>query len=89
MNTGAGYYGKPGQRQRFVKFGFVGCPDVMFVLPGGRAGFIECKIGKNAPTWAQAQFLQQARTAGALTGVVYTLDDLEALVRGVLAGGAS
>ena len=80
LNTGAATYGQPGQRQRFVRFGPVGQPDIIGFgpPPDGRGVSVECKRGKNTLTWAQEQFMSQAQSQGAFAVCVYSVDELMA-----------
>jgi len=54
---------------RFVRFGFRGSSDIIGVLPGGRALFIEVKRKVGRLTEAQKEFLAHAQMAGALFSV--------------------
>lgn len=53
-----------------------GVSDLAFVLPGGRAAFIELKVGKNGTSDKQDDFLKDARTAGALCAVCRSVEDV-------------
>lgn len=58
-----------------------GVPDLSFILPGGRAAFIELKTAKGRQSDAQEDFEAHARSAGALYAVCRSLPE----VQGVLA----
>lgn len=70
-NSGAVKSGK-----RFIKFGQVGSPDILGILPYGRLLCVECKIGKNKLSRSQEDWLKRAAEAGAKTCVVYSLEEL-------------
>jgi hypothetical protein len=46
-----------------------GFADIMLVMHGGIACFIECKIGKNATSPEQERFIERMRNLGARVGV--------------------
>lgn len=76
-NTGCSYYGRPGRRARFVRFGPVGASDILGCLPDGRALAVECKRGKNVPTYAQVTFLKEIRKHGGIAWWVTSVEQLE------------
>ncbi len=71
MNSGATRIGA-----RWVKFGFVGCPDVLGQLRDGRMLGVEVKspTGKLRPE--QAVFLERIRGAGGVSFVARDLRDV-------------
>ena len=73
MNTGAARIG-----DRFVKFGFTGCPDVLGQLRDGRLLGVEVKapMGKLRPE--QAVFLERIRSGG---GVAFVARDCRDVMR--------
>ena len=71
MNVGGAKFGR-----RFVRFGVRGMADILAVK-SGRAIFVECKRHPNAPTIIQEEFLQDVREHGALSWVVYSVEELE------------
>ncbi len=84
-NTGAGrlmHYGRPG---RFVRFGFVGQPDITGVSRDGRVIAIEVKRRKtrNNTSEAQKSYLAEVRAAGGLAGVATNLEEAIAIVEGM------
>ena len=73
MNSGAAKVGN-----RFIRFGFKGCPDVLGQLHDGRLLGVEVKrpTGKLRPE--QSVFLERIRAAG---GVAFVARDLRDVVR--------
>lgn len=59
MNSGAMRIGK-----RFVRFGWVGCPDVLGQLKDGRLIGVEVKAAKGKLRPEQTIFLERIRLAG-------------------------
>jgi len=59
MNSGAAKIGN-----RFVRFGWKGCPDVLGQLKDGRLLGVEVKAGKGRLRPEQAIFLERIRLAG-------------------------
>ena len=53
-----------------------GVPDLAFVLPGGRAAFIELKVGKNDTSDAQESFMLDAEGVGAVCEVCRSVEDV-------------
>ena len=68
-----------GQRERFVRFGPVGQPDILGIgpPPDGRAILVECKRGTNPLTKHQQRFLDLACSHGAFAVCVHSVDELE------------
>lgn len=54
-----------GKRFKGLPKGFA---DIMVILPGGRAAFIECKADKNKTSPEQERFITKMRELGALAG---------------------
>jgi hypothetical protein len=73
MNTGAVRIGA-----RFVRFGFVGCPDVLGQLKDGRLLGVEVKAAKGKLRPEQAVFLDRIRCAG---GVAFVARDCRDVLR--------
>ncbi|MBK9346723.1 MAG: VRR-NUC domain-containing protein [Burkholderiales bacterium] len=73
MNSGAARVGN-----RFIRFGFTGCPDVLGQLTDGRLLGVEVKspTGKLRPE--QSLFLERVRGAG---GVAFMARDLRDVLR--------
>ena len=61
-----------GKRFRGMPKGF---SDILCVLPGGRAAFIECKVGDNKLSPEQERFLEHMQALGCMSGVAYTVAD--------------
>ena len=59
MNSGAAKVGN-----RFVRFGWPGCPDVMGQLRDGRLLGVEVKSRTGRPSPEQSLFLERIRAAG-------------------------
>jgi hypothetical protein len=60
-----------------VKLAPRGFSDIVGVLPGGRALFIEVKTGKNKTTEFQEIFLEEMKNQGALAFVAYSIEDCD------------
>ena len=73
MNSGAVRIGK-----RFVRFGWVGCPDVLGQLKDGRLLGVEVKAEKGKLRPEQSIFLERIRCAG---GVAFMARDLRDVMR--------
>lgn len=54
-----------------------GIPDILGVLPGGKALMIEVKARRGKLSPAQQQFLEAARERGALAFVARSITDLQ------------
>ena len=59
---------------KFVSPGFVGMPDRLVLLPGGRLGFVEVKAPRKKPRAIQTVRHEQLRQLGFK---VYVLDNKE------------
>ena len=70
------FYTKSGQRVSGLPKGFA---DVMAILPGGRAAFIECKVEKGKPSPEQTQFINRMQELGALAGVARSVPEALAI----------
>jgi len=71
MNSGATRIGT-----RWVKFGFVGCPDVLGQLRDGRLLGVEVKSPTGKPRPEQTIFLARIRGAGGVAFVARDLRDV-------------
>lgn len=58
-----------------------GVPDIALVFPGGRAAFIELKIGSKKLSPTQRLFIFNATEFGAYTEVCWSLDDVIAAIK--------
>lgn len=72
MNSGAARIGN-----RFVRFGFTGCPDVLGQLRDGRLLACEVKAAKGRLRPEQAVFLERVRSAGGLAIVARNCLDVQ------------
>jgi hypothetical protein len=59
-----------------------GFPDLVGVLPGGRALFVEVKALRGKPSPDQINFLEQARNSGACAGVARSIEDVIRIING-------
>ena len=93
VNTGSGWTGSRIQKNRdgsitiFNPRPFdtgvpVGFSDLLGVLPGGKALFLEIKSLKGKPSPAQLNFLAQATKTGAFAGVARSFDDVLKIING-------
>lgn len=76
MNTGVFRPQRKDGSTGFVRAGFNGCPDVIGMLKGGRALYVEVKRPSGKTTPEQAAFLQSAAKDGALAFVARSADDV-------------
>lgn len=78
-NTGS-FAGEYNGRKRFVKFGTPGLADITGVLPGGRAIYVECKVGRDKQSDKQRAFQASVERAGGLYVLARSIDDLESAI---------
>ncbi len=71
MNSGAAKIGN-----RFVRFGWTGCPDVIGQLRDGRFIGVEVKAAKGKLRPEQAVFLERIRLAGGIAFVAHDYRDV-------------
>jgi len=76
MNTGAIKIPAANGRDRFVRFGFPGCSDIIGQLKDGRFLAIEVKSPVGRATEAQDAFLALVATHGGVAGVVRSVESL-------------
>lgn len=76
MQSGAGKLVRKSGASQWLRFGFVGCPDVLGQLRDGRVLAVECKRPSGATTPAQEAFLEMVRANGGLAVVARSVDDL-------------
>ena len=76
MNSGAARIGN-----RFVKFGFIGCPDVLGQLRDGRLLGVEVKASKGRLRPDQTIVLERINTAGGLAFVAKNCNDVFAALK--------
>lgn len=96
VNVGEGWTGNPNdihydrvkniltiKNPRRFKTGLPnGFSDLMGILPGGRALFVEVKTDRGKPTEAQVNFLRQMSGIGALAGVARGMNDVIRIIKG-------
>lgn len=75
QNSGAAKVGN-----RFVRFGWPGCPDVLGQLNDGRLLGVEVKSRTGRASPEQAQFLERIRAAG---GVAFVARDCRDVLKGL------
>jgi len=82
-STGAARYRNADGTQRLMRFGPLGQPDILGVIPHcGRLLAVEIKRPGRSPTRAQADFLDRVNRSGGLAFVAHSLDELiESLAR--------
>lgn len=61
---------------RWIKFGFVGCPDIMGQLTDGRFLAVECKSSTGTASIEQINFLQCVNAANGVGIVARSVDDV-------------
>ena len=64
-----------------------GVPDLVLLLPPGRAAFIELKAGAGRLSTAQMAFKKQVKSLGFRFAECRSVDEVERFVRGLIAGG--
>ena len=70
-NSGAARVGN-----RFIRFGWPGCPDVLGQLKDGRLLGVEVKAPKGRPSTEQTLFLAQINAAGGVGFIARSLVDV-------------
>lgn len=78
MNSGAARIGN-----RFVRFGFPGCPDVLGQLRDGRVLACEVKAAKGKLRPEQSVFLDRVRGAGGVAFVARNCNDVLNQLKGL------
>jgi len=81
MNSGATRIGT-----RWVKFGFVGCPDLLGMLRDGRLLGVEVKAPRGKLRPEQAVFLERIRAGG---GVSFVARDCRDVIRELQGKGST
>jgi len=77
MNTGAVTIDT-----RFLRFGFIGCPDILGQLKDGRLLAIEVKAPRGRVTPSQASFLARVEKNHGVCGVARSIDDARRILGG-------
>ena len=86
MNSGS-YIAGDSKDRRYIRYGFIGCPDILGMLKPRRDGepgmvlAIEVKRPSGKPTPEQLAFLDLVTKNGGCAGIVRSVDDLELLLR--------
>jgi hypothetical protein len=75
MNTGAAKL-----KGFFVRFGFVGCSDILGQLKDGRLLAIECKAADGKLSPEQRDFLDQVRRNRGVAGTARSIQDVDTLL---------
>ena len=76
QNTGAGKFIYPdGRVSQFIRFGFVGCPDICGYMHDARALFVETKSERGRKNDAQAAFIEHAKKAGCVAFFARSVTD--------------
>jgi hypothetical protein len=69
------------KRQRFVRYGFVGCSDIIGQLKDGRLLAVEVKVKRDKPSPEQAAFLEQVNQAAGVALIARSIEDVDAALR--------
>ncbi len=77
INTGA-----VKMQSRYMRFGFVGCSDLIGQMIDGRFLALECKSNTGKLTEEQTAFLDRVKRHGGVAGMVRSIDDAEVLLNG-------
>ena len=85
MNSGATKYMDEKGKERWVRFGFPGCPDIHGMLSDGRALYFEVKTETGVISDHQQVFMDKVLAAGAVGGIVRSADEAVDIVRGAFA----
>ena len=80
INTGAVKIQAPGGKDRFVRYGFPGCSDIIGQLTDGRFLAVEVKSHSGRATDAQEAFLALVATHGGVAVLARSVDDLTPLL---------
>lgn len=76
MNTGAVQM----RGVRFMRFGFLGCSDLIGQVKGGRFLAIEIKAPAGRLTVEQTEFLDRVKRHGGVSGVARSIEDAEKIL---------
>jgi hypothetical protein len=77
-NSGA-FRAKHGTKERFVRFGSVGSPDIIVIHKGHCLG-IECKGPEGFQSQSQVEFEHEFTKAGGLYAVARSIEDVHRLL---------
>lgn len=65
------------KNERVWRSGVRGASDIIGISLDGRFIAIECKFGRNKATPAQEEFINDIKSRGGITAIVYSLDELK------------
>ncbi len=81
QNAGAHAVEPPGGPRRWIRYGPVGCGDILGIIPPhGRFLSIETKIHPRKPSKLQWEWMERVKAAGGVAGTIYTLRDVDELL---------
>lgn len=80
MNSGAAKVPAAGGKERFLRFGFKGCPDVLGQLTDGRFLAVECKRPGGKRRDEQVAFVGLARAHGAVALFADSVEQVQAAI---------
>lgn len=86
MNVGAFKVGATAGQQRYIRFGFPGCSDIIGQLQDGRMIAVECKAPKGRLTPEQTAFLRRVGCKGVAI-VARELQDVRRVLDALLTSG--
>ncbi len=82
QNAGAHAVDPPGGPRRWIRYGPVGCGDILGIIPPhGRFLSIETKVHPRKPSKLQWEWMERVKAAGGVAGVAYTLRDVNEMIR--------
>lgn len=85
MNSAAGHLLYPdGKKSRFIRFGFLGQPDILGQVRGGKLLAIEVKRPSGKTSSEQKAFLLKAEANGAIAFVARSVADVFEVLDGVM-----
>jgi len=70
---------------RWVRFGSVGSPDIIGVLPGGRFLGVEVKTATGKESDRQREFRERIESSGGVALVVHNTGEMLAKIKGYMA----
>lgn len=84
MNTGAAKFKKKDGTEQFVRFGFDGLSDIIGQMRDGRFLAIETKRRLGKANEDQKLFLTTVQRYGGIAGIARSIDDAQAILRGLV-----
>jgi len=84
MNSGKGKLVRPDGSQTWIKFSFLGCPDIMGQLTDGRYLAIECKRAGGRVRPEQRAHISLAADHGAVAMIARSVEDVQAALDAAL-----